>query len=209
MCEGSIPPSSTAPENAYLPGFSSKKPGRAVSPSHHSGPLTKGFRDQDGRGQRTPTTYGSAGKSQVSGTPPAGDSPENGSRTDGNTPGVLEHPVWVCVRLNATDGDELRELLVDVVLINVLATALHIRAGFGPGARDGLMTGLVRRGHSLWRARTVIEGVVLIAGLLLGGTAGIGTVVYACAIGPLTRTRPMRSEPNAVRLSPSWTTDGS
>ena len=59
-------------------------------------------------------------------------------------------------------------------------------AGFGPGPRDGLMTGLHRvTGRSLRLVRTAIEVAVLAAGVLLGGTAGAGTVVYALAIGPL------------------------
>jgi uncharacterized membrane protein YczE len=66
-----------------------------------------------------------------------------------------------------------------------LATALYIGAGFGPGPRDGLMTGLARRGHSLRLVRTAIELSVLTAGWLLGGTVGLGTVAYAVSIGPL------------------------
>jgi uncharacterized membrane protein YczE len=65
------------------------------------------------------------------------------------------------------------------------ATALYIGAGFGPGPRDGLMTGLARRGHSIRLVRTGIEVSVLVIGWLLGGTVGIGTVAYAVSIGPL------------------------
>jgi uncharacterized membrane protein YczE len=77
-------------------------------------------------------------------------------------------------------------LLVGGVLVNGLATALYIGALLGPGPRDGLMTGLVRRtGRSTRFVRTSIEVAVLAVGWLLGGTVGIGTVVFALAIGPI------------------------
>ncbi len=76
-------------------------------------------------------------------------------------------------------------LLCSGVLLNALATGLYIGARFGPGPRDGLMTGLAARGHSIRVVRTGIEVTVLTAGALLGGTVGIGTVVYALSIGPL------------------------
>ena len=71
------------------------------------------------------------------------------------------------------------------VALNGVATACYIGAGLGPGPRDGLMTGIARRGHSLRLVRTSIELSVLAAGWLLGGTVGIGTVLYAVSIGPL------------------------
>jgi uncharacterized membrane protein YczE len=76
-------------------------------------------------------------------------------------------------------------LLLSGVLLNGMATGLYIGASFGPGPRDGLMTGIAARGHSLRVVRTSIELTVLVLGALLGGTIGIGTVVYALAIGPL------------------------
>jgi uncharacterized membrane protein YczE len=79
-------------------------------------------------------------------------------------------------------------LMAGGVLLCGLATALYMGAQFGRGPRDGLMTGLARRtGWSLRRVRTGIEVTVVVVGLLLGGTIGIGTVVYALAIGPLTQ----------------------
>lgn len=69
--------------------------------------------------------------------------------------------------------------------LNGVATAAYIGAGLGPGPRDGLMTGLAARGHSVRVARTALELTVLASGWLLGGTVGIGTVVYALSIGPL------------------------
>lgn len=77
-------------------------------------------------------------------------------------------------------------LLVSGVLLNGLATALYIGASLGAGPRDGLMTGLVRRtGRSVRLVRTVLEVSVLVLGFLLGGTVGVGTVLYALAIGPV------------------------
>jgi uncharacterized membrane protein YczE len=75
--------------------------------------------------------------------------------------------------------------LVAGILVNGVATGLYIGAGLGPGPRDGLMTGLAARGYSIRLARTLIELAVLILGWLLGGTVGVGTVLYALAIGPL------------------------
>lgn len=63
---------------------------------------------------------------------------------------------------------------------------LYIGAGLGPGPRDGLMTAITARGHRLWIVRTVIECSALVAGFLMGGRVGIGTVLIALAIGPLT-----------------------
>lgn len=69
---------------------------------------------------------------------------------------------------------------------NAVATAMYIGATFGPGPRDGLMTGLHRRtGRPVWQVRTSIEVCVVVAGILLGGVFGPGTVLYAVAIGPL------------------------
>lgn len=77
-------------------------------------------------------------------------------------------------------------VLATGVLLNATATGLYIGAGLGPGPRDGLSTGLAARGHSLRLVRTAIEVTVLAAGWLLGGTVGVGTVLYAASIGPLT-----------------------
>ena len=82
-------------------------------------------------------------------------------------------------------------LLVGGVVGNGVATGLYLGAGLGAGVRDGLSTGLAARGHSMRAVRTGIEAVVLVAGFLLGGTVGIGTILYALAIGPIThRTIP-------------------
>jgi uncharacterized membrane protein YczE len=76
-------------------------------------------------------------------------------------------------------------LLVAAILLNGVATGLYVGAGLGPGPRDGIMTGLAARGHSIRVVRTAIELAVVAAGWLLGGTVGPGTLLYAVAIGPL------------------------
>jgi uncharacterized membrane protein YczE len=85
------------------------------------------------------------------------------------------HQVWARVLL-----------LIGGVVGNGIATGIYIGAGLGPGARDGLTTGIASRGHSIRIVRTTIEAAVLLTGFLLGGTVGIGTLLYALAIGPIT-----------------------
>jgi uncharacterized membrane protein YczE len=89
---------------------------------------------------------------------------------------VLPHPGAVLPRV---------ALLVAGIVGNGIATGLYIGAGLGPGPRDGLMTGLARRGHSIRLVRTGIELSVLVVGFVLGGSVGAGTVLYAVSIGPL------------------------
>ncbi len=77
-------------------------------------------------------------------------------------------------------------LLVGGIVLNGVATGLYIAARFGPGPRDGLMTGLHRRtGRSVRLMRTAVEVAVLATGFALGGTVGVGTLLYALSIGPL------------------------
>jgi uncharacterized membrane protein YczE len=77
-------------------------------------------------------------------------------------------------------------MLLAGVGLNGVASGAYIGAGLGPGPRDGLMTGLVRRtGGSIRVVRTSIELGVLAVGAALGGTVGLGTVLYALSIGPL------------------------
>jgi uncharacterized membrane protein YczE len=86
------------------------------------------------------------------------------------------------------------------ILLCGVATGAYIGAGLGPGPRDGLMVGLAKRGHSLRVVRTSIELTVLIAGAVLGGTVGIGTVLYAVSIGPLAHlTIPALSSDSNIR----------
>jgi uncharacterized membrane protein YczE len=72
------------------------------------------------------------------------------------------------------------------LLLLAIATGLYIGARFGPGPRDGLMTGIHRRwGGKLWIIRTSIEVTVLAVGWVLGGNVGVGTLAFALLIGPL------------------------
>jgi uncharacterized membrane protein YczE len=78
-------------------------------------------------------------------------------------------------------------MLIAGIVLNGVATGMYIGSNFGPGPRDGLMTGLAGRFPrlSIRVVRTGIELTVLAAGFLLGGTVGLGTVLYALTIGPL------------------------
>ncbi|MEV0253535.1 hypothetical protein AB0H82_04570 [Streptomyces sp. NPDC050732] len=89
-------------------------------------------------------------------------------------------------------------LLFAGIVLNALATGLYIGAGFGPGPRDGLMTGLARRGISVRSARTATEVCVLALGWLLGGTVGFGTLLFAATIGPLAQLAIRRFSAPAV-----------
>lgn len=77
-------------------------------------------------------------------------------------------------------------MMLGGIVLNAFATVLYIGAGMGPGPRDGLMTGLVARtGGSVRVVRTSMEVAVVAAGFVLGGTLGVGTVLYAVGVGPL------------------------
>ncbi|CAN5779739.1 membrane protein [soil metagenome] len=76
-------------------------------------------------------------------------------------------------------------VLASAIVLNAVGTGMYIGAGLGPGPRDGLMTGIAGPGRSIRQVRTGIETGALGLGWLLGGTVGIGTVVYALSIGPL------------------------
>jgi uncharacterized membrane protein YczE len=80
-----------------------------------------------------------------------------------------------------------------------VASAVYIGTRFGPGPRDGLMTGLhARLGWPIWLCRFIVEGTVLLTGWLLGGTVGLGTVLFAALIGPAVHL--------AMDLSVRWET---
>jgi uncharacterized membrane protein YczE len=76
-------------------------------------------------------------------------------------------------------------MLLSGIVITSFGMALYIGAGLGPGPRDGLMTGIAAKGHRLWVVRTVLELIALAVGWALGGDVGVGTVLFAFAIGPL------------------------
>ena len=82
-------------------------------------------------------------------------------------------------------------MLVGVLIVGI-GSGFYIGAGLGPGPRDGLMTGLAARGMKVSRARTSVEITVLLLGWILGGSVGLGTLVFALSIGPIVaRTIPM------------------
>ncbi len=96
-------------------------------------------------------------------------------------------------------------MMVGAVVLNAISTVLYIGAGLGPGPRDGLMTGLVvRTGLSVRLVRTSIEATVLTIGWLLGGTVGVGTVLYAFGIGPLVQFF-VRIIPKRLLAQSGWT----
>jgi uncharacterized membrane protein YczE len=97
-----------------------------------------------------------------------------------------------------------RILLFAVGLVMLaLATGLYIGARFGPGPRDGLMTGAhAKFGWAVWKVRTGVEVTVLLIGWMLGGTVGLGTVAFALFVGPLIgRALPLLRVPEA-RVAP-------
>lgn len=88
--------------------------------------------------------------------------------------------------LTEPDSMVLRVLLmIGGPIVVAIGSGLYIGGGLGPGPRDGIMTGLAKRGIAVSRARTGIEITVLAAGLLLGGTVGLGTIWFALGIGPM------------------------
>ncbi|MGA0970686.1 MAG: YczE/YyaS/YitT family protein [Ilumatobacteraceae bacterium] len=131
----------------------------------------------------------------------------------GERPGVgtLANAVLVGASVDATlavigDVDPLAAriaLMAGGVALNGVATGLYIGARMGPGPRDGLMTGIARRGYSVRVVRTVIELIVVAIGVVLGGTIGVGTLAYAVGIGPIAHvTIPFFSRWSAPRGTP-------
>ncbi len=94
-------------------------------------------------------------------------------------------------------------MLVGILLIAV-TSGMYIGANLGPGPRDGLMTAIVRRGPSIRLTRVIMEVTVLIIGVLLGGTFGIGTILYALLMGPLVQIFLPRWTIDTGRPEDSW-----
>ena len=122
--------------------------------------------------------------------------------------GTIANAIWVGVSadlalalLSTPDSLVAKiAMMTGGIVLNALATALYIGAQFGPGPRDGLMTGLARRlPVSLRMVRTGLEVLVVAVGWLLGGVVGVGTVLFALAIGPLTQAF---LPPLVVRVNP-------
>ena len=108
---------------------------------------------------------------------------------------ILPTPTSLLVRI---------PLMLGAVTLNGVATVLYVGAGLGPGPRDGLTTGLATRtGWSVRAVRTLIEGGVLATGWLLGGTVGVGTVVYALGIGPMLQLL-LWATPDRVLARSGW-----
>jgi uncharacterized membrane protein YczE len=108
----------------------------------------------------------------------------------GTVSNVIVIGLAVDVSLAVIPSPQMLPLQVAMLLVGVglngVATAAYIGARFGPGPRDGLMSGLVARtGRSVRLIRTCLELSVLATGWVLGGTVGVGTLVYALGIGPL------------------------
>jgi uncharacterized membrane protein YczE len=76
-------------------------------------------------------------------------------------------------------------LMLGGIVVTGIGSGFYIGAGLGPGPRDGLMVGLAKRGINIGKARTGVEIAVLLAGVILGGSIGIGTIAFAVLIGPI------------------------
>jgi uncharacterized membrane protein YczE len=93
--------------------------------------------------------------------------------------------------------------VVGAVLVIAIGSGLYIGAGLGTGPRDGIMVGLAARGYSVRATRTVLEALVLAAGIVLGGHIGVGTLAFMLGIGPLVHILiPLFDLPKRVALEP-------
>ncbi|HEX9853936.1 MAG TPA: hypothetical protein VGC47_01300 [Acidimicrobiia bacterium] len=97
---------------------------------------------------------------------------------------VIDATLWALPETLPGLGTRWVALLGGIVIIGI-GSGFYIGAGLGPGPRDGLMTGIARRGHRVAKVRTIIEITALGAGWLLGGTVGVGTALFAFGIGPI------------------------
>jgi uncharacterized membrane protein YczE len=97
----------------------------------------------------------------------------------------MQFVLWIVPPVSGGPLVQIAVLIAGILLV-AIASGLYIGARFGPGPRDGLMTGLhARLGWPIWLCRASVEITVLCAGWMLGGTVGIGTLVFAFTIGPL------------------------
>lgn len=118
--------------------------------------------------------------------------------------------VGVMIDVTAALVPETDHMLTATIMLGVgvllvgLASGLYIGANLGPGPRDGLMTGIARRGPSIRLTRSILEVVVLVSGWLLGGTFGIGTIVFVFLIGPLVQFFLPRCSVSTGRPEDAW-----
>jgi len=96
---------------------------------------------------------------------------------------VIDPPTHTVARVAYTVGGQ---------MVVAVASGFYLGVRLGPGPRDGLMTAMARRGITVWKARFGVEAVVLVAGYLMGGTIGWGTIWFLVMIGP------------AVQISLRW-----
>ncbi len=95
-------------------------------------------------------------------------------------------------------------MMVSGILLVAITSGMYIGANLGPGPRDGLMTAIARRGLSIRLTRVTMEIIVLVIGVLLGGTFGIGTILYALLMGPLVQFFLPRGTIDTGRPEDSW-----
>jgi uncharacterized membrane protein YczE len=95
-------------------------------------------------------------------------------------------------------------MMVSGILLVAITSGMYIGANLGPGPRDGLMTAIARRGLSIRLTRVTMELIVLVIGVLLGGTFGIGTILYALLMGPLVQFFLPRWTIDTGRPEDSW-----
>jgi uncharacterized membrane protein YczE len=115
--------------------------------------------------------------------------------------------VFIDLTVLAVDTPERLAMQIALMLAGVLlvgiGSGLYIGVRLGPGPRDGLMTGLAKRGLSLRLARTGVEAIAMLVGWVLGGTVGVGTLVFALGIGPLVQVFLPRFELGGASPQPS------
>ncbi len=95
-------------------------------------------------------------------------------------------------------------MMIAGILMVGITSGMYIGANLGPGPRDGLMTAIARRGPSIRLTRVIMEVTVLVIGVLLGGTFGIGTIIYALLMGPLVQVFLPRWTIDTGRPEDSW-----
>jgi uncharacterized membrane protein YczE len=116
---------------------------------------------------------------------PLGESPGIGTALNVVTVGTSTN-VALVVMPTSTDAAVRVAFEATGIILYAVATGIYLSADLGPGPRDGLMTAMHHRyGWRIGWARTAIEIVVLLVGVVMGGTLGIGTVVFALTMGPL------------------------